>query len=129
MNILFISKDLAGGDLAYRLKQEGHFVRLFIEDKNQKQNLEGLIEKTNDWKKELDWVGKNGLIVFDSIGYGKIQDDLRRKGFSVVGGNQKSDRIEDSRQEGHKILSLCGIKPVSSFNFTATSNIVFAKVG
>lgn len=124
MNILFISKDLAGGDLAYRLKNEGHSVRLYIEDKNQKQNLKGMVEKTNDWKKELSWVGKNGLIVFDSIGYGKIQDDLRKEGYSVVGGNQKSDQIEHNRQYGQKILSVCGIEPVSSVNFSSAKEAV-----
>lgn len=118
MNILFISKDLTGGDLAYRLKQEGHLVRLFIEDKNQKQNLEGIVDKTNDWKKELKWVGKNGLIIFDSIGYGKTQDDLRKDGYSVLGGNQKSDQIEHDRQYGQKILSACGISLVPSINFS-----------
>jgi phosphoribosylamine--glycine ligase len=124
MNILFISKDLAGADLCYRLKQEGHNVRLFIDDKNQKRNLEGMVEKTNDWRKELTWVGKKGLIVFDSIGYGKIQDELRSEGYSVVGGNYKSDRIENNRQEGHKILSLCGIEPVPSINFSSAKEAI-----
>lgn len=103
--------------MCYRLKREGHSVRLYIEDKDQKQNLEGIIEKTDNWEKELDWVGKKGLIIFDSIGYGKIQDELREKGYSVVGGNKKSDQIEHDRQYGQKILSICGIKPVSSINF------------
>lgn len=124
MNILFISKDLAGGDLAYRLKKEGNAVRLFIEDKNQRQNLSGIIEKTEDWKKELDWVGKKGLIIFDSIGYGKIQDELRAKGFLVVGGNEKADHIENNRQEGSKILSICGMRAIPSFNFSSAKDAI-----
>jgi hypothetical protein len=48
MNILFISKDLAGADLCVRLKNEGHSVRLFIDDENQKQNLSGIVEKTKN---------------------------------------------------------------------------------
>lgn len=110
--------------MAYRLKQEGHSVRLCVEDKNQKQNLDGMVEKTKDWKKELNWVGKNGLIVFDSIGYGKAQDDLRKEGYSVVGGNQKADQVEDNRQEGHKILSLCEMKPIPSFNFSSAKDAI-----
>lgn len=124
MNILFISKDLAGSDLCYRLKEEGHSVRLFIEDKNQKQNLEGMVEKTDDWKKELSWVGKNGLIVFDCIGYGLIQDNLRKDGYSVVGGNKQSDEIENNRQEGLRIISLCGVDSVSSFNFSSAKDAI-----
>lgn len=124
MNILFISKDLAGGDLAYRLKQEGHSVRLFVEEKDQKQNLQDMVEKTDDWKKELPWVGKDGLILFDNVGYGKIQDELRAKGYSVVGGNYKSDRIENNRQEGQKVLSICEIKPISSANFNNVNDAI-----
>lgn len=124
MNILFISKDLSGGDLSYRLKQEGHAVRLYIEDKDQKQNLEGMVEKTNDWKKELDWVGKDGIVIFDSIGYGRIQDDLRKKGLSVVGGCEQSDRIEHDRKYGQDILSDCGIKPVPTMNFDHVSDAI-----
>ena len=124
MNILFISKDLSGGDLSCRLKQEGHAVRLYIEDKDQKQNLEGIVEKTDDWKKELDWVGKDGLIIFDSIGYGSIQDDLRKKCFSVVGGNAQSDRIEHDRQYGQDVLSDCGIKPVPTLNFDHVTDAI-----
>jgi len=103
--------------MAIRLKKEGHSVRVFVADENQRQNLEGLVEKTDDWKNELDWVGKGGLIIFDTIGYGKEQDDLREKGFSVVGGSAVGDKLENSRQFGQKILSLYGINTVPSVNF------------
>lgn len=124
MNILFISKDLACADLCYRLKKEGHDVRLFIEDADQRQNLDGMVEKTKDWKKDLQWVGKKGLIVFDSCGYGKDQDRLRKKGFSVVGGNEQADKLEHDRQYGHKIFSVCGIDIVPTTNFSNTSDAI-----
>ena len=124
MNILFISKDLSGADLCYRLKKEGHYVRLFIEDKKQIHNFEGLVEKTTNWKNDLDWVGKTGLIVFDSSGYGKIQDDLREKGYLVVGGNQFADKLEHDRQYGQKILSVCGMKIIPSVNFSSTKSAI-----
>ncbi len=124
MNILFISKDLAGASLCCSLKKEGHAVRLFVEDKSQKQNLKGMIKKTKDWRKELDWVGKEGLIVVDSIGYGKIQDELRQAGYSVVGGNAKADQLESSRQEGQKILSFYGMASIPSVNFSNVTDAV-----
>lgn len=117
MNILFISRDLSGGDLAYRLKKEGHAVKIFVEDKKQRQNLDGMIVKIDDWKKELNWVNKDGLIVFDSTGYGEIQDKLRNDGYSVVGGSQGGDKLEDIRQYGQKIFSACGIELVPSMCF------------
>lgn len=118
MNILFISKDLSGGDLAYRMKKEGHSVRFFVEDEDQQHNLDGLVEKTGDWKNDLPWVGKSGLIIFDDTGYGKIQDDLRSQGYSVIGGSEGGDNLENNRQQGQKILSLCGIETVPSVNFS-----------
>jgi phosphoribosylamine--glycine ligase len=124
MNVLFVSKDLAGAGLCYKLKKEGHDVRLFIDDIYQKQNLDGMVEKTQDWKKELNWVGKEGLIVFDSCGYGKEQDALRKKGFSVVGGNEFADKLEHDRQYGHKIFSVCGIDIVPTINFCNTREAI-----
>jgi phosphoribosylamine--glycine ligase len=117
MNILFISKDLAGADLCYSLKMEGHNARLFIEDKDQKNNLDGLVDKTEKWEDDLDWVTETGLIVFDTFGYGEIQDQLREKGYSVVGGNKFADMLEQDRQYGQKIFSVCGIGIVSTVNF------------
>lgn len=124
MNILFISRDLAGGDLAYRLKKEGNHVKLFIEDPDQRQNLEGMVEKTDNWKKELEWVGKKGLIVFDDTGYGKIQDDLRKEGYSVVGGSMGGDRLEDFRHFGQKVLSFYGVKTVPSVGFVGAKDAI-----
>lgn len=110
--------------MAYRLKKEGHRVRLFIDDKTQSHNLNGLVEKTADWKKDLEWVGKKGLIVFDSSGYGKIQDSLRKDGYAVVGGSQFADRLEHDRQYGQKILSVCGMKIIPSVNFNSTKSAI-----
>lgn len=124
MNILCISKNLSGGDLFYRLKEEGHRVKVFIKEKGQRQNLEGMIEKINDWKKELKWVGKNGLIIFDGTGYGKIQDELRSQGYSVVGGSYGGERLEDVRQYGQKILSVCGIRSMPSATFNCAKSAI-----
>jgi phosphoribosylamine--glycine ligase len=117
MNILFISKDLSGGDLAYRLKNEGNEVRLFIEDEDCKECFDGMVEKTDNWENELEWVGKSGLIVFDGVGYGKIQDKLRKDGYSVVGGCEMGDKLEHDRQYGQKIFSACGLEIVPTKSF------------
>ncbi|MGB2791024.1 MAG: phosphoribosylglycinamide synthetase C domain-containing protein [Candidatus Moraniibacteriota bacterium] len=128
MRVLFVSRDLSGGDLCYRLKQEGHDVKLFIRDKDQQQNLEGMVTKVSDWKKELKWVGKNGLIVFDSTGYGREQDKLRAGGYSVVGGCALGDKLEDNRAFGEKILSECGIATIPSKSFYSLDEaIAFVK--
>ncbi|MDP1620185.1 MAG: hypothetical protein Q8M12_04275, partial [bacterium] len=77
MNVLLISKDFSGADLAYRLQKEGNQVKIFIEEAEYAHAYDGMLEKIADWKAELDWVGRDGLIVFDCVGFGQVQDDLR----------------------------------------------------
>lgn len=122
--VLFISGELIAGDLAYRLKKEGCDVRLYIEDKSRKDCFDGMVNKTDNWKKELRWVGKDGLIVFDDVGYGKIQDDLRKQGYNVFGGCAEGDRLEQDRQHGQEILSSCDSDTVRSLNFNSIEKAI-----
>ena len=129
MNILFVSEDLSGGDLAYRLKKEGNKVRLFVRDKSQRQNLVGMVDQVENWENQLSWVGKKkGLIIFDSTGFGDKQDWLRKEGYSVVGGCAMGDKIEDDRHFGKEIMEQCGIETIPSFPFRSIEEaITFVK--
>lgn len=124
MNILFITNELIGGDVAYRLAKEGHQVKLFIKERGSKHDLDGLVGKTSNWRRELPWVGKDGLIVFDDVGYGKIQDELRQKGFSVFGGSERADLLETNRQYGKELLSHYGLKTLPSYNFDSITDAI-----
>lgn len=128
MKVLFISGELIGAALACRLQEEGCDVRLYIEDESRKDCLHNIVKKSSDWKKELKWVGKNGLIVFDDVGYGKIQDELRAKGFLVVGGSEGGDRLEEDRQFAQKIFRSFGIDAPETISFKDASRaIAFVK--
>ena len=126
MRVLFItSSSIIAGNLAYVMKNEGHDVKLFIDDEDRKEDFENMVPKTDDWQKELNWVGKEeGLIVFDDVGYGKDQDELRAKGYSVFGGNKLSDRLETDRQYAQEIFTECGIKTVPIKNFKDISGAI-----
>lgn len=117
MRILFISGELIGSTLCQRFVREGHEVKLFIDDDARKQCLEGFVQKVDDWKQELAWVGKDGLIVFDDVGYGEIQDGLRKQGYTVFGGTADSDQLELNRAYAQSILHKHKIKVLPSFNF------------
>lgn len=118
MKILFVSNDLIGGNIARILTNEGHNVKLYIKDKKRKDNLHNIVPKTDNWKKELDWVGKDGLIVFDDVGYGKDQNRLRKLGYSVFGGSELADKFELDRDYGQKIFNKYKVKtqPLIDFN-------------
>lgn len=117
MNILFVSGELIAGDLAIQLQREGNAVRLSIEHPTQQDCLNGIVPKTADWQADLGWVGKDGLIVFDDVGYGDVQDNLRREGFRVVGGSAGGDRLELDRTFAQQVFANVGmqIEPVHTF--------------
>jgi len=82
---LFISKDAPINDVAWHVLNEGNEVKYFIEDRTQKEVADGLVPKTNNWKKHIAWAD---VIVFDNIGFGAAAKKLREKGRHVVGGTQ-----------------------------------------
>lgn len=104
------------GDLCLRLKQEGHDVRIFIADRKI-HVYAGMLRRSKNWRKDLKWVGKDGLIIFDTTDFGKVQDRLRKDGYSVIGGCSFGDKIEDDRAYGQKILSICGVRIIPSKDF------------
>ncbi|NTW75492.1 MAG: hypothetical protein HGB34_01175 [Candidatus Moranbacteria bacterium] len=124
MHILMISNDLSGGDLCIRLMREGHDVRVFVADRKQSGDLDGLLVKVKNWKKELDWVGTDGLILFDGTGWGKVQDRLRSEGYSVVGGSEIGDRSEEDRGFGQTILWASGVRIVTSVDFSSLDEAI-----
>lgn len=124
MRILFVSEDLVAGDLARLLSKEGHDVKLFIADKGRRNNFTNIVTKIDNWKKELGWVKKDGLIVFDGVGFGKMQDKLRKKGFSIVGSSELGNELENDREYGHNMFKKYGIKTVPVKNFSTLDEAI-----
>lgn len=124
MRVLFISTDLLAGNVARLMQQEGHDVKLYIQDPDRRDNLTNLVDKTSDWRKELAWVGKDGLIVFDFVGYGALQEQLRGWGYSVIGGSREADKFEDDREYAHTIFEKYGLKTVPHIRFDSLDKAV-----
>ena len=121
MKILFVSKNLIGGDIARKLHNEGHELKLFIDDLKSKKSLDGMVPKTENWELELDWVKEDGLIVFDDIGYGETQDYLRKQGFNVFGGSAEAEKLEINREYGQEMFRSHGILTTKLFDFPSPS--------
>ena len=117
MRVLFISYELVAADLALLLQKEGCNVKLYIEDKNLRGSFSNMVPKISNWKRELKWVKKDGLIIFDDIGFGTIQDKLRKMGYSVFGGSKLGDLLEINRQWSQSILKKYKIKTLPTYNF------------
>lgn len=124
LNFLFVSKWGESLDIAYTIKQEGHLVKMFIEDKSSREIGFGFITKVSDWKKHIDWAT---IIIFDYTGYGKICDELRNNGKLVFGGSEYTDLLELDRNFGQEELKKHKIKTLPSrefFNFEEAINYV-----
>ncbi len=116
LKFLFVSIDALIGDLAWQVKKEGHEVKYFISNKDQKDVCDGFVDKCDSWEECKDWAD---VIVFDDFGFGKDADGLRKAGKAVVGGSAYTDDLELDREFGQKELEAAGISIIPRWNFTS----------
>ncbi|VVC03218.1 Phosphoribosylamine--glycine ligase [Candidatus Bilamarchaeum dharawalense] len=115
LKVLFVSIDALIGDTAWAVKKEGHEVKYYIQDKEQKDVCDGFVDKVDDWKDETDWAD---LIVFDDFGFGEEAEKLRKAGKAVVGGSIYTDKLEMDREFGQSEMKAVGISIIPRWNFT-----------
>ncbi len=111
---LFVSPDADVTDLVWEIKKEGHEVKMHIEDPKQKDVGDGFVEKTDDWKQEIDWAD---VVVFDAVGFGNIAENLRKKGKLVVGGAVYTDKLETDREFGQNEMKSVGLQVLPHWDF------------
>ena len=100
-----------------QLAREGHEVRVHIAEEGSHDVLAGLITRIDDWSAQLPWVreaGPDGLVVFEEVGRGGVQDRLRRDGFQVLGGSAYGDRLEQDRAFGQQVLADIGMSTLAT---------------
>jgi phosphoribosylamine--glycine ligase len=116
MRILAVGPRAYLGDVYLALGREGHEVRVHAEDAAHRA-FAGLLDTVPDWRAELDWVGRDGIVFFERIGRGAIQDELRAQGYRVVGGSAFGDRLEQEREFGQSVLREAGLAIAESHSF------------
>ncbi|TPG52356.1 phosphoribosylamine--glycine ligase [Roseomonas nepalensis] len=117
MRILAIGPRAYLGDIYLALQREGHEVRVHAEDPPGDRAFGGLIDTVPDWRAELDWVGRDGIVFFERIERGAVQDALRAQGYRVVGGSAFGDRLEGERDFGQAVLREAGLAIAESHPF------------
>jgi phosphoribosylamine---glycine ligase len=114
---LFVSLEGLIGDTAWEVVKEGHEVRYFIQNPEEKEIADGFVPKTDDWRRDVGWAD---VIVFDDVlGQGTLAQELRREGHKVVGGTPYTDRLEDDRAFGQQELKNAGVSIIPQANFTS----------
>ncbi|MFA7662609.1 MAG: phosphoribosylglycinamide synthetase C domain-containing protein, partial [Patescibacteria group bacterium] len=122
LNFLFISLDNLSGDLAWRISKEGHHVKYYVELEVDRDVASGFIEMVDNYEAHLDWAD---VIIFDdTLGMGKIADDLRKKGKLVFGGTEYTDKLEDDRSFGQEELVKFGINVLPYKDFTSLDTAI-----
>ena len=109
------------GAMYIRLIEAGHEVKVYVENADYHDVYTGMLNFTQDWRRELDWIrqaGQDGIILFESATKGKIQDTLRQEGYQVIGGSAFGDMLEGSREYGQKIMHEMGMSIAKTFKFT-----------
>ncbi|HYG47238.1 MAG TPA: hypothetical protein VD846_04770 [Allosphingosinicella sp.] len=111
MRFLGVTETCDLGSLYMRLVADGHDVKVFVEDEGARGTMAGLVPRTGDWRSELDWVGREGIIIFEAVseGYGALQDRLRAEGYQVIGGSAFGDRLENDRAFAQELLAGLGL--------------------
>ena len=116
LHFLFISHVGLHVDLAWQVQKEGHEVKYYIDEKDERLTGDGFIPKVTNWRAEIDWAD---VIVFDDTnGHGTLAEELRKKGKAVIGGTSYTDRLEDDRGFGQSELKQAGVNTILSQDFT-----------
>ena len=113
MRVLGITETCDLGSLYLRLKAEGHEVRVSISEPLATGTMAGLVDRVQDWRSALPWVreaGNDGLILFEAVGFGALQDELRNAGYNVIGGSAFGDRLENDRAFALRLLAEHGLR-------------------
>lgn len=114
IKFLFISWESLSGNLAWKIKQEGHEVKFWHKDQDDGEIYNGFIDKVEHWEDFKDWAD---VIIFDDSGFGKIADSLRKEGKLVIGPSEYSDRLEENREFGQQEMTRVGMTTLPHWNF------------
>jgi phosphoribosylamine--glycine ligase len=112
MRILGVTETCDLGSLYMRLIAEGHEVRVSVSWPLASETMAGLVPRVEDWRGELGWIreaGAESVIVFEAVGFGELQDALRREGYNVIGGSALGDRLENDRAFAQGVLADLGL--------------------
>jgi phosphoribosylamine--glycine ligase len=124
MRVLGIGETCDLGSMYLRLIAEGHDVRVCVSEPLARGTMAGMVPRVPSWESELPWVreaGDQGLILFEAVGFGELQDRLRTDGFNVIGGSAFGDRLENDRAFALDLLASIGVNVSPSVEFADVS--------
>jgi len=125
VRILGITETCDLGSLYLRLMAEGHEVRVTVSEPLAAGTMAGMVPRAQHWRDELAWVREaddDGVILFEAVGFGALQDELRRAGYNVIGGSAFGDRLENDRGYAQDLLASVGLPTAPTSEFADTES-------
>lgn len=111
MDILMMSKSGDGLGIAQRMVEEGHSVKVWIEEKGFDKAGLGIIERVQVWRPHFQHMD---LIVFDMNGLSKFESTFETTDVPVFGLSKFADMMELDRGKQSELLELAGLNQPNS---------------
>lgn len=126
MRILGITETCDLGSMYLRLIGEGHEVRVSISEALAQETMAGLVPRAHRLEDEYSWIREDpaGIVLFEAVGFGAVQDQLRLEGFNVIGGSAFGDRLENDREYALRLLHEYGLNLAPLRKFTAAADAI-----
>jgi phosphoribosylamine--glycine ligase len=127
VRILGITETCDLGSMYLRLQAEGHEVRVSVSHPLACDTMAGMVPRVDDWRAELPWVreaGADGLVLFEAVGFGELQDQMREDGYNVIGGSAFGDRLENDRAFAQHLLGELGLKVALTREFSDVADAI-----
>ena len=118
MKILIIDPSGCGCGLSFALRSQdaGHEVKMFIRHNKDGSRSEvgdgGMIKRVSSWEDHMKWADL--IFTTDNIYYIHGLERYRDQGYPIFGPSIDTNRWEQERDHGEKILNLAGIKTIPS---------------
>lgn len=107
MKVLLISKNGDGIGIAQKLIEEGHSVKVWIQDSRYEYCGRGIVERVGAWR---PFVAESDLLLFDMVGFGHLEPTVRKMGKPFLGCSVFADTVELQREKGLELLERAGIQ-------------------
>ena len=106
MKVLLMSQNGKGLGIAHQLVKEGHTVRAFLRNPDDKSSGLGWLERVDSWRPVLD---DTELVLIDGPGFGSLEKTFRRFGRPFLGGFEIEDLLANNPWERISTLIECGL--------------------